>query len=387
MRRSIPYGFHSIVEKDIDAVVEVLRSDRLTQGPAVERFEEALADRCGARYAVAVSSGTAALHLACLAAGVGPGDEVIAPALTFVASANCAVYCGAIPVLADVDADTGCLSASEVLDKASPRTRAVIAVHYAGHPCDMDEVSEAARACGGAVIEDACHALGASYREHAIGSCSHSDMTVFSFHPVKHITTGEGGAILTNDAGLASRLRSLRSHGITKDPTLMEALDPDRDGGWYYEMHDLGYNYRITDIQCALGMSQLERLDEFVERRRRVKSIYDGAFAGLKGVTLPVEAPWATSSWHLYPLRVPVARRKAFFEGLREASILAQVHYMPVHLHPYYRHAYGYAAGDLPRAEAYYDREVSLPLFPGLSDDDVEYVASVVCSLLAGDAR
>lgn len=378
----IPYGRQQVDDDDVAEVVAALRSDRLTQGPRVEAFEHALADRCGARHAVAVCNGTAALHLACAAAGLGAGDELVTTPLTFAASATCALYTGAEARFADVRADTGCMDAADLAERITERTRAVVPVHYAGHPADTDRVAEVARRAGAVVIEDACHALGAEHLGSPLGSCEHSDMTVFSFHPVKHVTTGEGGAVLTNDDGLADRLRRLRHHGVVSDPERQRFRGPD-DGGWYYEIAEVGYNARITDIQCALGASQLRKLDGWVERRREIKAAYDDAFAGMPGVDVPTETPGARASWHLYPLRVPAERRRAVYEGLHSRGVLAQVHYVPVHLQPLYRDRYGYAPGDFPVAEAYYARELSLPMFPGLSDAQVQRVVDATREALA----
>ncbi len=377
----IPYGRQQVDEDDIAAAVGALRSDRLTQGPRVEEFERALAERCGARHAVAACNGTAALHLACMAAGLGPGDELVTSPLTFAASANCALYVGAEARFADVRFDTGCMDAADLARRIGERTRAVVPVHYAGHPADTDRIAEVARRVGACVIEDACHALGAGHLGSPVGACEHSDMTVFSFHPVKHITTGEGGAVLTNDDRLAERLRVLRHHGIVADPAC-QRFRSEADGGWYYEVAELGHNFRITDIQCALGVSQLSKLDEWVARRREIKAAYDEALEDLPGVDLPVETPGARSSWHLYPLRVEAGVRREVYDALHAAGILVQVHYVPVHLHPLYRERYGHAPGDFPAAEAYYSREVSLPMFPALTDADVGRVIATVRAAL-----
>lgn len=381
MSRFIPYGRQSITREDIDAVVEVLGSDWITQGPVVDRFEEELAACCGARYAVAVSSGTAALHLAVLAAGVGTGDEVITSPITFVASANCAEYTGARTVFADVEEATVCLDPEAARRAFSPGTRAIIPVHFAGHPCRMPEL----RSLGDertVVIEDGCHALGASYRgdglTHRIGSCAHSDMTVFSFHPVKHITSGEGGAVTTNSENMYERLRLLRSHGITRRPEDMKQAH----GPWYYEMRELGYNYRITDFQCALALSQLRRLEGFVARRREIAEAYIGAFADIDELVLPRPGTDVEPSWHLYVIRLRTLDRLAFFNRLREKGLGVQVHYIPVHLQPYYAEKYGYRPGDFPAAESYYAGAVSLPLFPAMTDDDTGYVIETVRDVL-----
>jgi len=381
--RFIPYGRQAISEDDIRAVVEVLHSDWLTQGPAVERFERAVAEYCGARYAVAVANGTAALHLAALAAGFEPGDEVITSPITFVASANCIVYAGARPVFADIEGDSYCIDPEAVRGKIGSRTRGLIPVHFAGQPCAMGALSALATEHGLRVIEDAAHAIGASYtldgETFKVGACAHSDMTIFSFHPVKHLTTGEGGMITTNDPELYTTLCQLRTHGITRDPDRLEK----QDGPWYYEQQMLGFNYRITDLQCALGCSQLTRLDAFVERRRAIAACYDTAFAGKSELILPVQKGNARSSWHLYVLGFNSLDRKEAFEALRDRGLGVNVHYLPVHLQPFFRDRIGCAPGDCPVAEVYYGRSLSLPLYPGMSDDDVRYVIDAVLDTVA----
>jgi perosamine synthetase len=380
--RTIPYGLQWVTEEDIAAVAEVLRSDWITQGPAVERFERALASYCGARFAVAVANGTAALHLAALAAGIGTGDEVITSPITFAASANCVIYAGGRPVFADVEPDTICLDPGAAALKVGKRTRGIIPVHFAGHPCDMAAIHALARERGLTVIEDAAHALGATYtvggtaggKVHRVGSCAHGHMTIMSFHPVKHLTTGEGGAITTNDEGLYRRLLLLRSHGITRDPGLLTR----NEGAWYYEMQELGFNYRLTDFACALGMSQLSRLDAFVARRREIVARYREAFAGMSNLELPTEREGCLSSWHIFPVRVPAPARARIFAALRDAGIGVNVHYIPVHLHPYYRRAFGHRPGEFPVAEAYYAGAITLPLFPRMTDDEVALVAGAV---------
>jgi UDP-4-amino-4,6-dideoxy-N-acetyl-beta-L-altrosamine transaminase len=383
----LPYGRQWIDGDDIGAVTEALRSDRITQGSTVSRFEEELAAYCGASYAVAVSSGTAGLHLACLAAGIGPGQKAITSPLTFVASANCVLYCGARPEFVDIDPRTYNIDAMALqgylCNGRGPEVpSAVIPVHFSGQPCDMERISQVARSHGLSIVEDACHALGASWRDNTgiwrkIGSCSHSDMTVFSFHPVKHITTGEGGAITTNDETLYQKLIELRTHGITKDPDRMEK----HDGPWYYEMHNLGYNYRITDLQCALGISQLKRLEPWVARRREIAALYDRAFGRCDELITPHQSSRVLSSYHLYVLQTRAERRGDVFAALHKREIGTQVHYIPVHLQPYYRRELGYSRGDFPHAEGYYDRCFSLPIFPQMTDGDVERVIESVRSV------
>ena len=377
-KKIIPYGRQRIGEEEIAAVVDVLRSDWITQGPRIAEFERAVADYCGAEYAVAVSSGTAALHLAVLAAGFGPGDEVITSPNTFVASANCVLYPGAKPIFADIDPSTLCIDPLEIERKLTSATRGVIPVHFAGQPCDMSAIWKIAQTNNLVVIEDAAHALGASYRDQGetcrVGSCVHSHMTTFSFHPVKHITTGEGGAVTTNDELIYEKLLRLRTHGITKDPALLSRVD----GPWYYEMLDLGFNYRITDFQCALGIEQMKRLDGFVAERRLIAETYFAAFSGEKEITLQGQREGSESSWHLYVLQVPASKRLKIFNSLRKKGIGIQVHYIPVHLQPYYMANLGYIEGDFPKAEKYYSRAITVPLFPGMSHEDVGYVIEAV---------
>jgi UDP-4-amino-4,6-dideoxy-N-acetyl-beta-L-altrosamine transaminase len=372
--RYIPYGRQNISEDDIQSVVEVLRSDWLTQGPVIDQFERALADYCGARYAVAVANGTAALHLAALAAGFGPGDEVITSPITFVASANCIAYTGAKPVFADIDQLTYGIDPKQIRKRLTPVTRGVIPVHFAGQPCDMRSIAAIAREYGLTVIEDAAHAIGASYeaggKTYKVGSCAHSDMTIFSFHPVKHITTGEGGIITTNSGDFYEQLCLLRSHGITRDASRLSR----HEGPWYYEQQALGFNYRITDLQCALGLSQLKRLDEFVARRRKIAAVYDRAFAGCDELILPEQREGSHSSWHLYTLGLRTLPRRKIFERLRQRGLGVNVHYIPVHLQPYYQQHFGTSEGDYPCAEQYYTQAITMPLYPAMSDEDVAYV-------------
>ncbi len=375
----IPYGRQDISEEDIQSVVEVLRSDWLTQGPAVERFEQEVARYCGAKYAVAVSSATAALHIACLAAGLKSGDALWTSPNTFVASANCGLYCGAHPDFVDIDPRTYNLSVDaleEKLARAEKQGRlpgVVIPVHFAGQSCDMDAIAELGKRYGFAVIEDASHAIGGRYRDTKVGSCAFSDMTVFSFHPVKIITTGEGGMVLTNRQDLYEKLVRLRSHGITRDPVFMEG---ESDGPWYYQQIELGFNYRITDIQAGLGASQMRRLDQFVERRRNLAERYDSLLAGLP-LTLPWQHPDAYSSFHLYVVRLRLdligKTHRQVFEELRQHGIGANLHYIPVHTQPYYQKM-GFRKGDFPEAERYYGEAISLPLYPGLTGNEQDYV-------------
>lgn len=373
----IPYATQWLDDDDLAAVVDALRSPYLTQGPLVGEFEQAVAKYCGVKYAVALNSGTSALHAACFAAGIKAGDEVITSPITFVASANCVLYCGGKPVFADVEAETVNLDPAELAKKVNSRTKAIIPVHFNGHPVDLAAVQKIARQHKLTVIEDAAHALGAEYQGSKIGACQYSDLTALSFHAVKHITTGEGGMVTTNDEALYQKMLLFRSHGITRDAALLERRD---NGPWYYEMQTLGYNYRITDFQCALGLSQLKKLDGFVSRRREIVLQYGQALAGLKGLTLPVEKAGVRSSWHIYPVRFPGDRR-AIFDRLRAKGLGVNVHYLPVYLQPYYQKL-GYRAGACPQAERYYEQAITLPLYPKMTDDDVKTVIAAVKEVL-----
>jgi UDP-4-amino-4,6-dideoxy-N-acetyl-beta-L-altrosamine transaminase len=382
----IPYGRQDIDADDIAAVLEILHSDWLTQGPAIPRFEQAMAARCGARHALAVCNATAALHVACRALGLGPGGRLWTSPNTFVASANCGLYCGASVDFVDIDPGTLNMSVAALAAKLETAERkgtlpnVIIPVHFAGQPCDMTAIGNLARRYGFAVIEDASHAVGAEYGGEPTGNCRHSDITVFSFHPVKIMTTGEGGMLLTDRDDLAERLALLRSHGITRDPARMAG---ERQGAWYYEQVDLGYNYRITDIQAALGASQLRRLDAFLVRRRELAARYDNLLASLP-VTGQLQPLGCRSSWHLYPVRVGGAR-KAIFDSLRAAGIGVNVHYIPVHTQPYYR-ALGFKDGDFPEAERYYAEAVSLPMYSGLSDAQQDRIVAALVKAVAEHA-
>ena len=371
----LPYGRQCVDEEDIQAVAAVLRSDWLTTGPKVQEFEEAFAAAVGARHAVTVSSGTAALHAAAYALNIGPGDEVIVPAMTFAATANCVVYQGGAPVFADVDRETLLIDPEQVEKKITPRTKAVIAVDYAGQPCDYDRLQELAGRRRIKLVDDACHALGGSYKGRPVGALA--DLNTFSLHPVKHITTGEGGVITTNDGELAQRMRVFRNHGITSDHRQREA-----GGGWFYEMVDLGYNYRLTDLQCALGLSQLRKLKPWIARRQDIARRYDRAFAGLKSVRPLNVRPDGSHAYHLYVIALDPDRlrvkRDAVFAALRAEGIGVNVHYIPVHLHPFYRKRFGTGLGTCPVAEAAYERILSLPIFPAMTDRDTEDVVAAV---------
>ena len=379
----IPYGRQSISEADIAAVVEVLKSDFLTQGPVVPAFEDAVASRCGAAHAIAANSATSALHLACMALGVGAGDSVWTSPLTFVASSNAALYCGATVDFVDVDERTHnmCpLRLSEKLDRAAVTgtlPKVIIPVHLTGQSCDMAAIHAVAGRHGVRIIEDASHAIGGSYQSEFVGNCKFSDIAVFSFHPVKIVTTGEGGMALTNDPELANSMRMDRSHGITRDPELLERKNAEP---WYYEQQRLGFNYRMTDINAALGLSQLDKLSNFIDRRREIAATYDSAFANLT-ITTPWQHADSGSSWHLYVIRIDQRRTDqthlAIFDTLRGAGIGVNLHYMPVYLQPYYRDL-GFKPGHCPNAEAYYSEAISLPMYPTMTADQQQRVISEV---------
>ncbi len=368
----LPYGKQWIDDEDIAAVVDVLKSDFVTQGPAIERFEQAIAGYVGAKYVVAFCNGTAALHGACYAAGIGRGDEVITTPITFLASSNCVLYCGGTPVFADIRPDTYNLDPDDAARKITQNTKAIIAVDFSGQPAESDRFSKLARENGLVFIQDAAHSLGATYEGRKVGALA--DMTMFSFHPVKHVTTGEGGVIATDSEEYRDKLLAFRSHGMTKDPAQLER----NDGPWYYEMQSLGYNYRMTDIQAALGASQMRKLDRFVERRREIAEQYNRAFADCPSILTPYQHPEANSSWHLYVVRWRQGiDRAAAFAELRERNIGVHVHYIPVYKQPYYRDL-GYADSQCPEAEAYYEEAMSLPIFPAMTDEDVHDVIHAV---------
>jgi len=372
----LSYGRQWIDEEDIAAVVEVLRGDWITQGPKVDEFEEKVAAYCNTKYAVAMSNGTAALHAACSVAGIANEDEAITTPITFAATANAVAYCGGRPVFADIREDTVNIDVREIEKRLTPRTKAILPVDFAGHPADLAEIMEIARERKLIVIEDACHALGAEYRGRKTGSLA--DMTVFSFHPVKHITTGEGGMVTTDNKEFYKKLKTFRQHGIVRDA---------RPGHpWYYEIPHPGYNFRLTDFQCALGISQLKKLDRFVDRRREIALIYNKAFSELEEIITPREEAYVKAAYHIYVVQLRTeklkAGRKEVFEALRAENIGVNVHYIPVHLHPFYQREFGYKSGDYPAAEAYYQRAITLPLFPLMSNDDVDCVVSAVKKVL-----
>lgn len=383
----IPYGRQDISDDDIDAVVQILRSDFLTQGPTVPAFERAVAEYCGSKHAVAVNSATSALHIACLALGVGPGDMVWTSPVTFVASANCALYCGAQVDFVDIDPLTYNMSAErlaeklEAAEKEGKLPKVVIPVHMTGQPCDMAAIHALGLRYGFRIIEDASHAIGGRYKDEPVGGCRYCDITVFSFHPVKIITTGEGGMALTRDLHLANRMARLRSHGVTRDAAEMTRVP---DGPWYYQQIDLGFNYRMTDIQAALGLSQMKRLDEFVARRHNLAKNYNELLKGLPVIT-PVQHVDCYSAWHLYVIRLQLDRLKVgqgeIFERLRGAGVGVNLHYIPIYLQPYYENM-GFHAGLCPEAELYYSEAISLPMYPGLSEEQqAEVVRRLVLPL------
>lgn len=371
----IPYGRQTIDEDDIQAVIEVLKSDWLTTGPLVEKFEQAVADFVGAEYAVAVSSGTAALHAAMYAVGIGSGDEVIVPSMTFAATANAVVFQGGTPVFVDVEESTLLIDPAMVEARITPRTRAIVAVDYAGQPCNYEALQKIADRHGLFLIADACHSIGGKYKECRCGGLA--DLTVFSFHPVKHITTGEGGVVVTDNVDFAKKMRRFRNHGITTDHRRRT-----ENGTWYYEMVDLGYNYRITDFQSALGLSQLRKLPGWIARRRDIAHCYDDAFAEISAVRPLDVSPDILHAYHLYVIRLNLLElrvsRAEIFSALREQGIGVNVHYIPVHLHPFYRERFGCRNGDCPVAEAAYEEILSLPIFPAMTDKDVSEVIRTV---------
>lgn len=369
--KNIPYGRQLISNEDISSVVEALKGEMLTQGNLVAEFEEKLAAKTGAKYAVVFSSGTAALHGAYSAAGLTKGDNFITSPMTFAATANAGIYLGASPLFCDIEFESGNIDANLIEKNINNSTKLIAPVHYSGMPADMEKIRKIADKHSLFVVEDACHALGAEYKNSKIGDCKYSDMTVFSFHPVKHITTGEGGAVLTNDLDLKLRLENFRTHGIVRSGFVNEP-----HGGWYNEMQNLGFNYRITDIQCALGISQLSKLDDFINKRRSLAEKYDKAFAGLKGILSPPQIADRKSAYHLYPIRLERGR-KFVYDFLREKNIYTQVHYIPVYMHPFYREN-GFEDFSLENAEKFYQSELSIPMFPSLTDSESDYVIECV---------
>lgn len=387
-RKHIPYGRQNISEQDIAAVERVLRHPFITQGAEIDNFEDRLSSWCTCTHTVAVSSGTAALHLAYMALGVGPGDIVWTTPNSFVATANAALYCGADVDFVDIDPETRCLCPTAleeklaIAEKAGRLPKLVVPVHFGGHCCDMPVIAALAADYGFHVVEDGAHSMGATYSDEkgdvvAFGSCRHSDMAITSFHPVKIITTGEGGAVMTNNELYDRRLRQLRSHGVTRDQEHMELQD---QGGWYYEQVGLGFNYRITDIQCVLGSSQIERLPAFLARRRALAARYDALLDNLP-LKKPIVLPGHESAWHLYVVEVDPERRRSVFDALRRANVGVNVHYIPIHLQPHYRRL-GFSEGQFPVSERYYAGALSLPLFPDLDESEQDYVAEQLAGAL-----
>ena len=381
---TIPYSHQSITKREMDNVLKVMKSAWLTQGPSIISFEKKLAQYCGARYAVAVSSGTAALHLSCLAMGLKKGDKVLTTPNSFVATSNSVLYSGAMPDFVDIELNHWNLDIEQVEKKTTSKVKGVIGVHFAGHPYDVEKMAKLARKKKLFLIEDACHALGAQYRVgskwHRVGCAKHADLVAMSFHPVKNITTGEGGAILTNRKDLYEKLLELRSHGITKQKKRFK--DPkEAKGRWYYEMQALGYNYRISDLQCAMGLAQLKRLPDFIRKRRRIAAIYDKAFQKLTGVQTPTEALKAKSAYHLYGLQLELEKlkvaRSVIFAELQKRGIGTQVHYIPIPWQPYYRKM-GFKKADFPKSRHYYERAISIPLYPGMKKTQIAKVIKTI---------
>ncbi|QTA87897.1 UDP-4-amino-4,6-dideoxy-N-acetyl-beta-L-altrosamine transaminase [Desulfonema magnum] len=384
MNKSYSYGKQYIEKDDIQAVIDVLKSDWLTQGPTIGNFEKLLCEKLGSSYATAVANGTAALHLMALALGWMKGDVVLTTPITFLATANSVLYAKAIPDFVDIDGVSYTVDIDKLEDKIEyyqkkgKKIKAVVAVDYAGHPCEWKQLRFLADKYEFQLINDACHAIGAMYKNEHHYISMYADTAILSFHPVKHITTGEGGAILTNSKEFQEKVKILRTHGMTKDENRLEK----NDGPWYYEMHELGFNYRITDIQCALGISQLKKLERFIQRRQEIAHYYDSVFEGDERFIIPQCAEDISHAYHLYPLQIRFDRisitKKALFERLRGKNIYCQVHYIPIHLQPYYRKNFGFQPGDFPVAEKFYEQEMSIPVYPQLETEDLEYISSTI---------
>jgi len=381
MNKIYSYGKQCIEEDDIQAVTDALKSDWLTQGPTISKFEELLCEKSGSLYASAVMNGTAALHLTGLASGWTKGDVVLTTPLTFLATANCILYAGAEPDFVDIDGISYTIDIRKLEDKVrdyqkkGKKIKAVIGVDYAGHPCKWEELRFLADKYEFQLIDDACHALGAEYKNSRNYASKYADVTILSFHPVKHITTGEGGAVLTNNKEIDERIKRLRTHGMTKDEKYLDR----NDGSWYYEIFELGFNYRITDIQCALGISQMNKLGRFIQKRREIAHYYDRVFEADERFVVPRVSKDVFHAYHLYPLQIRFDRisvtKKDLFGRLREKNIFCQVHYIPIHLQPYYRKKFGFQPGDYPMSEKFYEQEMSIPVYPQLETEDLEYIS------------
>lgn len=388
MKKNYSYGKQTISEDDIQAVVEILKSDWLTQGPTIKKFEDELCKKFGSKYASAVSNGTAGLHLIALGLKWKKDDIIITSPITFLASANCAIYAGAQIDFADIDSSSYTIDINKLEDKIkfylsqNKKVKAVVAVDYAGYPCDWEALKSLKEKYDFQLINDFCHALGAEYKNDFQYAVKYADAVNLSFHPVKHITTGEGGAVLTNDEELDKRIKTLRTHGMTKDESQLEK----NDGPWYYEMHEVGFNYRITDFQCALGISQLKKLDSFVEKRRNIAKYYDDFFYSDDRVIIPKVSEKVKHAYHLYPLQIKFDElkisKKDFFLKMKENNIHLQVHYIPVHLQPFYRKTFGFKEGDFPEAEKFYERELSIPIYPSLEEEDLIYISNTLKKVL-----
>jgi UDP-4-amino-4,6-dideoxy-N-acetyl-beta-L-altrosamine transaminase len=388
MKKTFAYGHQTIDASDIKEVVRTLKGDWLTQGPAVQKFETALCSKFGSSYASAVSSGTAGLHLIALGLGWKKNDIVITTPITFLASANCAVYAGAIPDFVDIDEKTYTIDPQKLEEKIelyrqqNKKVKAVVAVDYAGNPCDWEALKYLQKIYGFQLVNDYCHALGAEYKNDFHYAAKYADAVNLSFHPVKHITTGEGGAILATDEALDTKIKTLRTHGITKDKNILEK----NDGPWYYEMHEIGFNYRLTDFQCALGLSQLKKLKSFISKRKQIAKYYDKVFGQDGRFIIPAATKEAKHSYHLYPLQIKFGElnisKKEFFLKMRKKNIFLQVHYVPVHLQPFYRKNYGFKLGDFPIAEKFYERELSIPIYPSLEEKDLSYISKSILETL-----
>ena len=388
----ISYGKQSIDQTDIDAVVKILKGDWLTQGPAVQTFENDLQNYFGAQHACALSNGTAALHLTGLALGWQPGDIVITSPITFLATANCIVYAGATPDFVDIDPITYTIDPNLVEEKVKfyqfkgKKVKAIIGIDYAGLPCDWKALREIADKYDLQLVNDNCHALGASYFNNKQYAVKHADLTIQSYHPVKHLTTGEGGAVLTNHSELDEKIRRLRTHGMIKDNSKFSIQHQSLNEPWYYEMHELGYNYRITDFQCALGSNQLKKLDRFVQKRRKISKRYDDSFSNIENIKIPELLSNVEPSYHLYPLQIDFKKllfsKVELFERMKKAGINLQVHYIPIHLQPFYKKNYGFQQGDFPISERFYQNELSLPIYPDLSDKNVSLVIDSILEII-----